>query len=176
MELFNQDRTPYAYIGTTGDRTYGHMNVTIFNAIGDAGCYWSRKPRLQITSQIGSSDYPEQRQKLYAERYGVVGGNDQMQLEELEAATKFMRKFERRMAKMEEESGPVKSYADLCWRVIVCSGTERAFVNPHHATGYGRIESLPSFNVGNVVGKVDLYKELTKLEAKIIDLYARRAA
>ena len=176
MENFDSNKTPYAYIATSGDRTYGHMNVTIYNVIGSDN-YWTYRPLLTVTSQIGSTDYDEQRKALYATRYGVVGpSRDQMSLRDLEESVKFMRKFERRLAKMEEENGPVKSYADLCWRVIVCSGVERAFINPNYGAGYSRLQDLPNHNVGNVVGKVDLYKALTKMENGLISMFDRKAA
>lgn len=176
MENFDSNKTPYAYVATTGDRTYGHMNVTIYNVIGSDN-YWAYRPLLTVTSQIGSSDYDEQRERLYATRYGVVGpSRDQMSLKDLEESVKFMRKFERRLAKTEEESGPVKSFADLCWRVIVCSGVERAFVNPNYGAGYSKLQDLPNFNLGSVVGKVDLYKALTKLENDLIGFFSRKAA
>lgn len=177
MENFDSNKTPYAYVATTGNRTYGHMNVTIYNVIGDPDAYWAYRPLLTVTSQIGSPDCSEQREKLYATRYGVVGSaHDQMSLKELEDSVKFMRKFERRMARMEDENGPVKSFADLCWRVIVCSGVERAFVNPNYGAGYSKLQDLPNFNLDSVVGKVDLYKALTKLENDLIGFFSRKAA
>lgn len=176
MENFDNNKTPYAYVATTGDRTYGHMNVTIYNVIGSDN-YWAYRPLLTVTSQIGSTDYDAQREALYATRYGVVGpSRDQMSLKDLEESVKFMRKFERRLAKMEEENGPVQSYADLCWRVIICSGAEIAFANPHYGSGYDKLQHLPNFNVKNVVGKVDLYKELKGMESKLISMFSRKAA
>lgn len=176
MEGFDSYKTPYAYVRSTGDSNYGHMDVFIRNVFSDSYNYAMRDLSIQIHSQIGSPDHDEQRKRLYATRYGVVSGNDQLSLAELEVATKFMRKLERRMLKFAEELGQEASFAELCYRVILASGAEIAFFNPNFGCGYIKMEDLPHHWLNTVWGKRDCITALHAEEANIIARYDRRAA
>ena len=175
MSDFNSYDCPYGYVWIHGTGTYGHMEVTINNLIGGSEIF--RKPRLKIHCQIGSSDssYHEQYEKPYAWRYGMEGSEDLMALNELEVSVKFMRSFERKMAKLNDELGWPDSYYEFCARILICSGVDHVFFNPAWG-GYSKLENLPCVRLTERCAKGELRDQLRKLEAIMIAKYSGKAA
>lgn len=175
MDKFNSNKTPYGFCKVYGDHSYGHMEIIINNAIGDD--YW-RKPRIRVSCQVGggSDSSPDQFEKPYAWHHGVEANCDHMSLQDLELSVKFMRAFEKKLAKMNDELGSPETFAEYCARILIASGVDPVFINRQWGGGYRELTDLPTRYLSHRSERGDLRKDLIDLEAMLCKRYTRRAA
>lgn len=177
MDEFNSNKTPYGFCKVYGDHSYGHMEIIINNAIGDD--YW-RKPRIRVSCQVGGgsdSSFPDQFEKPYAWRHGIESNDDHMTLQDLELSVKFMRAFEKKLAKMTEKDGAPGTFAEYCLRVLIASGVDHVFVNQQWGGGYrALLTDLPTRFLSHKFEARELLKDLVELEGRLTSRYSKKTA
>lgn len=164
-------KASYAYAFMTRDRNYGHMTVNIRMAAPEYG--WRKNGVIKISCQIGSDGtYDRQSEEPYAISYGLSSQYDSIQLEELEAGVKLMRKIGRHMDKMCLENGEPDGYADFCQRVLVGSGVSAMIVEPGQGWANGGLMRDKQLLLVGAASR----KKLVEMENALIGAFSRKVA
>lgn len=171
IDAIIDSREAYAYAFMTSNNGYGHMNVTI--RMVNPQLSSRANGTISISCQIGSDFGSEKEFCLpYARRYGFQSGSDQATLEEVELATKVLRKIRRHMDKVEELDGPPDDYADFCHRILIGSGVKDLIAEPMDGwVAGGRMCDKELFRIGGASKA-----KLKQMEANLIGRFSRKAA
>lgn len=173
MPEFKDYETPYAMARIYGDRTYGHMELRVRNLVGKDS--W-RDPTILVTAQIGGDPKYGQDRNLYCHKVGLEFPDGLAYTGSLQDGLALSKKIDKKLAQYTFELGPPERFADLCWRVVLASGAEWAFVNENWGGGYGELMALPHFHMKGLNARVDLRDALRALEARICGQYTQAAA
>lgn len=162
-----KENNSYAFVYASGEGSYGHIYLEVRDL------FEFSRMRFKLTSQCGSQ-HSDPNPGFYAINWGIQSTYAEfLTLAELELATEYVRKLNKRLIKIDSELGYTTDFSETLHRFIRASGTNDVYISDILGS-HRNYDQCPHYKV-KLDGKY-IVSSLRGLESDMLAKHVRASA